>query len=423
MIVFWLFAFVIAVVAAVVVVWPLLRYRPHRETSLLELNRRVFHERLQELEKDEKEGRIDAETLLELRTELERNLLTLDTTKEQDTVPARNLRWLAIVVLILLPVIAGSLYYFKIESSALPQWWQLRTEMGPVIDRMMQGGEPVADETKGRTLPDFIRVLQDRLQKKPDNANGWFMLGLSYAQLGMAASAQTAFEHAWRYGPDDPRNQVAYAQARIYSNEGRLDSTSRQLLQQVIAAQPKHEGALLLLGLSAYQSEDYPTTISALEHLQTLRAERHADVEVAELTSTLAAARAKLAQPKNQIDSQKNVAQMIRARVRVNRTLAGKYSPDDTVFVFARAMQGPPMPVAAAKRRAAELPFTVDLDDSSSVMPTLKLSVMKEVVVTARIARHGGPEAQPGDLEAIAVPVRLNGQAQDVELIISEIKK
>lgn len=423
MMLFWFFALLIALLAAITLVWPLVRYRPvQEEESLLALNRRVFHERLAELEKDEQEGRIDAETLAELRTELERSVLALNIAPAEKTTTLSSQRWLIVLTLILVPAAATTFYYVKMTPSMLQQWWQLRTEMGPVIDRLLKGEEPIAGETQGRSLPDFIRVLQDRLQKKPDDANGWFMLGLSYAQLGMASATQTAFEHAWRYAPNEPRYQVAYAQARIYSNEGRLDTTSRQLLQQVISEEPKHEGALLLLGLSAYQGQDYSTAVMALERLQQLRTERHAGADVAEISAALTDARAKLAAPAV-TENTVVAAQTIRARVKVSRELAGKYSPDDTVYVFARAMQGPPMPVAAAKRRAGDLPFTVELDDSSSVMPTLRLSAMKEVVITARISRHGSPETQAGDIEAIAVPVRLQGKTQEVELLINEIKK
>lgn len=423
---FWFFAVVLTALVAFILVRPLLcRPQQQEEESLLDLNRRVFRERLVELEKDESEGRIDAETLAELRTELKRSLLALDVKQEFDVSNTRKNKGLIIATLVLIPVAALSFYHFKMESKALQPWWQLRVEMGPVIDRLLKGGEPVEGETDGRTLADFIRVLQDRLQQHPENADGWFMLGISYSQLGMAASAQTAFEHANRYAPTNPRYQIAYAQARIYGNEGRLDAESRRLLEGVVTAEPAHEGALLLLGLSAYRSEDYATTVSALERLEALRAARHVDVTggVPEIAEALTNARIRLAHKGSDISAATAEVQTVQVRVRVHRNLVGKFDPSDTVFVFARALQGPPMPVAAAKRQAGDLPFTVMLDDSSSVMPTHKLSMMKEVVITARIARHPGPEAQAGDLEAIAVPVRLNGKSQDVELIVSEIKK
>src|SRR4051794_40757625 len=49
--------------------------------------------------------------------------------------------------------------------------------------------------------------------------------------------------------------------------------------------------------------------------------------------------------------------------------LAGKGSATDTLFVFAREMNGPPMPVAIVRATKKDLPFTFRLDDSTSMMP------------------------------------------------------
>lgn len=431
MMLFWFFAFLLAALTALLLAFPLWRTGRSDETSLLELNRRVFHERLQELEKDEMEGRIDAETLAELRTELQRNLLTLDATQTGPVNNARRYRFLAWLVLLLVPLLAFVLYYTVAAPKGLPEWWQLRTEMGPTLDRMLQGEVPSAEENRDRTLGDFIRVLQDRLQKQPENAEGWFMLGMSYVQLDMPQAAQVAFEHAWRKEPGEARYKVAYAQARIFSNEGQLDELGRRLLQEVVTAQPEHEGALLLLGLGAYRSADYGMAIAALERLQALRRARQASSESSmggQIEETLASARSRFRQattsrPESLAGAESAVAAKLRVRITVDRSLAGRFSPDDVVYVFARALQGPPMPVAVVKRRAADLPFTVELDDSSSVMPTLKLSDVAEVAVTARISRHGGPEAQAGDLEAVAVPVRMGGSLRSVELLIINERK
>lgn len=420
MMLFWFFALLLAFLSALLLVLPFWRRVRRDETSLLELNRRVFHERLAELEKDEAEGRINAATLVELRTELQRNLLTLEARPEADAGGGGRSRGLALAVLVALPLLSVLLYHTMVAPPGLADWWRLRAEMGPVVDRMMAGQAPTEAESRGRTMGDFIRVLQDRLQKHPENAEGWFMLGMSYVQLDMPPSAEVAFEHAWRKEPDEARYQVAYAQARIFGNEGRLDGVSQPLLQDVLARQPHHEGALLLLGLGAYRNADYATAIAALEKLESLRGARQAAATgmASQITETLASARARLGQQATALATTAPAA-LIRVRIRVDRSLAGDYSADDTVYVFARALQGPPMPVAVVKRRAGELPFTVELDDQSSVMPTLKLSDVAEVAVTARISRHGGPEARPGDLEAVAVPVRMGGKARDVELLIN----
>ncbi|MGH8493445.1 MAG: c-type cytochrome biogenesis protein CcmI [Moraxellaceae bacterium] len=423
MMLFWFLAFVLAVAVAALVVLPLWRRSDDSGQNLLELNRRVFRERLAELEKDEAEGRLDAATLIELRLELERNMLVLDTAA--DTSPAASRRVVAWLALGLLPLLSLLFYWSVMAPQGLADWWKLRSDMGPAVDRVLIGQVPTEEESRAHTLPDFIRVLQYRLQADPKNADGWFMLGMSYVQLEMGEPALTAFEHAWRLNPDEPRYQLAYAQTRLYGNEGQLDPLSRQLLASVLEKNPQHEGAMVLLGFAAYRSGDYALAVNTLEKLQARRQSHDVSAGPAvmqQLAQTLASAREKLQGGPALQAAAVSSNPAIRVRVKIDRKLVGKFAPDDVVYVFARALNGPPMPLAVVRRRAAELPFTVELDDSQSPMPTMKLSAVAEVAITARISRHGSPEAQPGDLEAVAVPVRQGGAVQSVELLIQSVR-
>jgi hypothetical protein len=63
--------------------------------------------------------------------------------------------------------------------------------------------------------------------------------------------------------------------------------------------------------------------------------------------------------------------------------------PTDTVFIFARAVDGPPMPVAVLQRPVSELPLDFLLNDNQAMSADAKLSNYEQVVVTARISRTG----------------------------------
>ena len=117
----------------------------------------------------------------------------------------------------------------------------------------------------------------------------------------------------------------------------------------------------------------------------------------------------------------KNKKQRERNRL-LDRALAGKVSADDVVFVFARALKGPPMPLAVVRRRAAELPLTVELGDAQSLLPDRLLSSVDEIAVGARISRQGTADAQAGDLEAVLVPVRQGSGRAQIELRISNVR-
>ena len=109
----------------------------------------------------------------------------------------------------------------------------------------------------------------------------------------------------------------------------------------------------------------------------------------------------------------------IKAWVSIDSTMLEKAAPTDTVFVFAKARSGPPMPLAAFKTTVDQLPMEVTLDDSSAMMPQMKLSLFDEVVVSARVSKSGEPRAMPGDLTSAAETLQLNGVVA-VELTISE---
>lgn len=417
---FWIAALSLSLLCAAVLVLPLWRdSRPQGEQDMVALNRRVFRERLAELEGDHAEGRTDEATFVELRTELERNMLSLDAAAPAASASRLAARGVTVAMVLLLPLLASGFYYGVVAPQGLPGWWQLRLEMGPSVDKILRGEAPSADDAKGRTMADFARLLQDRLQRDPKNADGWFMLGIAYMQMEMAQPASTAFEHAWRLRPDESRYALLYAQSRIFGNQGQLEAVSRRLLESVLAENPAHESALLMYGLAAHRSGDFSTAVTQLERLQQLRGARGAgdggSQLLAQLDDTLADARQRLAQAAAGVAAP---AAALRVKVRVDRSLAGKYSPDDTLYIFARPLAGPPMPLAVVKRRAGELPLTIELDDRQSMMPQRPLSSVQEITVTARISRHGSPEPQPGDLEAVAVPVRQSGKAQALELVI-----
>jgi cytochrome c-type biogenesis protein CcmH len=105
------------------------------------------------------------------------------------------------------------------------------------------------------------------------------------------------------------------------------------------------------------------------------------------------------------------VAPAIQVSVTLAEGLRAQARPDDTLFVYARAVAGPRMPLAIVRLKAADLPVTVTLDDSSAMMPNMKLSAFDEVVVMARISRSGDAMTRSGDLVGSTTPVRVRDTA------------
>ncbi len=110
---------------------------------------------------------------------------------------------------------------------------------------------------------------------------------------------------------------------------------------------------------------------------------------------------------------------VISGTVELRADLAGKVQRNDTVFIFARATEGPRMPLAVFKGYVTDLPISFTLDDSMAMRPQLKLSGFDQVVVVARISKSGTPTPQSGDLEGTTSPIKPG--TKDLHIVIDTL--
>nr|WP_298123042.1 tetratricopeptide repeat protein [uncultured Pseudoxanthomonas sp.] len=263
---------------------------------------------------------------------------------------------------------------------------------------------PQATATMPTTLDDAVTQLEAELAKQPNEPEGWRLLGKSYAALQRYDDAQKAFERAVQLLPTDADLLVEAAQARLFNNaERKLDAQAMALLDKAIAINPDHQRALWFVGLAQRQEGKHADAAKTWEPLL-------AKVDpntAATLRTQINEARADAGLPPLADTAPAPVADATPALLTVTVDLApalkDKLAPGDTLFVFARQVGGPPMPVAAKRLPVDTFPVTVPLGDGDSPMPTLKLSQLPQVQLVARIAKGSGPAAQTGDLEAAAV--------------------
>jgi cytochrome c-type biogenesis protein CcmH len=417
-IVFVLSALGLSLFVALVLIWPVLRAGRERQHSLLDLNVQVFEERLHELEQDKSEGKVDSETFNALKTELERQLLSLAAQPNKVEAAKPVGRFTAVGLFLIVPVLAATAYGLLAYKPVLWHWWQVQNQTGPIVDKLFVGVQPTSEELEKQNLADFARVMQLRLQDKPNNPDGWYMLGMAFLQGELVDQAAIALGHANRLDPQRDDIALAYAQTLVFSQRGQLSPLSRELLMQVLNKNPQHEGALLLMGMGAYRSGDYASALVFLPKLREVHIARTGDSQSAaikEVDQAIALAKQ---------GGEKVVAASggIRVTVTVTKELLSKIQPTDTIFIFARALNGPPMPLAVVRQAVGSFPLTVELNDSQSMIPDMKLSKFPSVVVNARISKSGMPQGASGDLEAVAVPLTQDGKLQQVELIINQVK-
>ncbi len=252
------------------------------------------------------------------------------------------------------------------------------------------------------TLRDGVEALQQALQRDPQRADGWALLGRSQAELGNAAAAADAFNRAAALAPDEPGVLVEAAQARAQADPGKqFDDTALAWLQRAHTLSPDAERASWLLGIALRQRG---RNAEAADLWSTLLPRLEPGAAQA-LQAQIAIAREAAGQPS---DSPAAAPALLQVRVHLPASLKASDWPASTqVFVLARAVGGPPMPVAARKLPLAGFPATVGLGDGDSPMPTAPLSAHHEVEVLARISRSGSANRSEDDLQTAPVKVSL----------------
>ena len=429
---FWLIGGAMLVVAAAAVLIPIWFAHTRNDLSQSEINTRIFRERLTDLENDLQQQRIDQTQYQQLRVELERNLL-IDVPRDssqQGKNNASSARWLGSGIVLLVLVLASVYYYKASYQGEAQQWIILQEQLAETVNRAIRHPEQLPEEAL-EDLPNFTRVLQAKvLRDGMNDPDSLLLLGVSLMQLQVSDRAQEILHRAHRLAPKRTDIMMAYAQTMILNNEGKLTATSASMLHTVLQAEPNHQGALMMLGFGAFNSGNYDI---ALKAWKPLLASIEPDSEAAKmLQSSIARAEQMLAhppvQPKtsdNNTDNNTTATEQTAARIDVTIELSPelneKLDTQDTLFIFAKAASGPPMPLAAVRQQVSSFPIQVILDDSKAMMPSMKLSNFQEVVVGARISKAGDVMAKPGDLEGLSKPLSLADGPLSVLLMIDQV--
>ncbi len=382
--VFALVAAVLVVVALAFLLPPLLRRAPTAGVSTDAANISVYRDQLAELEADVRRGVITEAQSAQARAEIERRLADDLGTSSQAAPTARPSRVVAIVIAAAVPLIAVAGYALLGKPEALDP----EKRLGMTV-------EQAAARTK---MQDMTAKLAARAKEKPEDPIGWAMLGRAYRMLGKLPEAARAYGKSVQLKSDDPEILVEYAESLGMAQNGRFDGEPLAMAKRALALDPKSEKALALLGTVAFEAGDFKSAVEYWERLLAL-ADPGTDFAKA-VEGGLAEARAGLEAAKSA------PASRITGKVSIDASLAASAPPDAVVFIFARAAQGPRMPLAVQRMRVKDLPADFALDDSLAMAPGMKISAFDSVVIGARVSISGSATPQPGDLEGTTAAVK-----------------
>ena len=304
--------------------------------------------------------------------------------------------FVAIAVLLALAVFAVVLRPLWRESRGLVIGGFVALGLATFALYRLMGTPTAADQVAANAMPatldEAILQLQAELERNPNQPQGWLLLGKSLASQGKIAEASDALARAVKLLPDDPDLLVEAAQSRLYaSSQRKLDAQAIAWVRHALSVRPGHQRATWLLGVSQLQEGQSAEAANTWEPLlaqvdaataATLRQQidaARADAGLPPLPAA-AAASAPQAAGANALTVKVALDPDFAARVRLRG--------DATVFVIARMPGGAPMPVAVEKHTLQELPLTVTLDDGDSLMPTQKLSALKEVELVTKVGQY-----------------------------------
>jgi cytochrome c-type biogenesis protein CcmH len=410
------FVLVATLLVAVALAWllpPLLRQntgvdRHDRD----QMNLGLLRDQLAELEAERARGAISNEQYTEIKAELERRALeeTESETRSRSGAAPGN-RMAAVLVAAVLPVAAVVLYLTLGDPGALDL--QSRTAAG---DHSKQPSQ--------QEIETMLVRLAQRLEKEPDNADGWAMLARSYYVLQRYPEAVRAYEQLVRLFPQEPAVLADYADALAMRDGRKISGRPLELVRQALKMDPKQPKALAMAGTEAFDRKDFR---AAVEYWEQLRAVVPADSDIGRnLASSIAEARSRgglgdtpPASTAQAAPIAPNAAASVQGTVQIDPAVAARAAPTDTVFVFARASEGPRVPLAVFKLQAKDLPAKFLLDDSLAMAPQFRLSNFKTVLVNARVSKSGNAIPAAGDLEGKSVSVDLG--ARDVVVTIDRV--
>ena len=446
MIAFAICAAGLTIVAVGMLLRPLLRNYASRDAAGTERSAGVaiYRERLADLQRQTSDGVLDEGELTQAKTELQRELLR-DSTREAEgwgdpdwpdgpDRPDRAHRdrfgvTTAIAIALLIPAVSLTLY------AHLGRFDSLSEDTAPTQSPGTAGLEAPASGTQPtpEQLAVVVEGLATKLKEAPDDGEGWLLLARSYVALDRHREALTAFSYARQRLGDNPNLLVEHAEALAVVNGNRFTEIARAKLERAIAIDPGHQRALWLAGFAALQQrrpDDARVRWQTLLRLQppesaqarTLRGVMDkafgADASDRSAGSVGSAESGGSGPPS--VESVKAPAAGLDVDVVLDPDLAVDLDGSEDVFVFARALDGPPMPLAAVRLKVKDLPTRVRLDDATAMIATRRLSDHPRVVVGARISRHGGPIARSGDLQGLTAPLATR-TTTPVTVVIAEV--
>ena len=405
----------IAVILAVIVITPWLRasrlQQKPVDNQLLDINVAVFRERLAELKTDKDNGTIDDSHYQNQKLELERQLLDAQRQVAPMVAPSKKS---LLIVAVWVPILAAMAYLLIGNRTPVFELWQAEDKVGQVADDLLTGK---IDQPPAWAIEDsrqLITAMQTNVHRHADDPNRWMRLSELFLSLEATDSAIEALSRAYRLSPDNQEIATTYAQISFFANNGQLDANSRRVLQDVLAKNPQHEGAQMLMAMGEARGSNFEQAQGWIQRLRDSISAKPGDHSKA--LASLDELSANVSMQKQQASEGINVT------ITVNASLLPLVKGDDVLFVAIRDVKGGPpfaakrLPISVIKQGEA----SISLSDLDAMMPERTIASARndkiQLAVVARISHSGNAVAESGDLSGNPVVISAEQNQVNVEI-------
>ncbi len=359
----------------------------------------LYQLRLAEIEQDIENGLLSGTDAKNIKKELQLTLLNQDDNHQQNAksrIDSNSSTITAIILLILTPVFAISMYIHLGQPELM--------EKASLLSEFHNAS---TDEEKIASIDKMLSQLEQRMINDPDDIDGWLMLTNSYTALERYPEALRAVDNLYRLRGDDPSVLLRYADILAMTNGGVYAGKPTDLINEAIRIDPENPNGLWFAGLAANERGDVEETIKYWQRLipkleEGSEQQQHIK-DFVELVSQQ--------NNSDQDDYSTNIPKQesnLHVNVSLSDALMNDVKDDDTVFIYAKALSGPPMPLAIVSKLVSDLPLQVVLNDSMAMMSSNKLSDHKQVQLVARISKSGNAIPESGDLIGLLDTVQTN---------------
>lgn len=381
------------------------------DNQLLDINVAVFRERLAELKTDKDSGVIDDHHYQNQKLELERQLLDAQREVSPMVTPGIKSR---LIVIVWVPVLTAMAYLMVGDRTPVFELWAAEDKVGQVADDLLAGR---VDQPPAWAIEDgnqLISAMQTNVYRHASDYNRWMRLSELFLSLEATDSALEALSRAYRLSSDNEEIATTYAQISFFANKGQLDANSRRVLENILATNPEHEGAQMLMAMGEARASNFDQAQGWIKRLRESIAAKPGDhtkalASLDELSANVTA-------------QQQQASEGVEVTVTINASLLPLVKADDVLFVAIRDVNGGPpfaakrLPISVIKQGEA----SISLSDLDAMMPerTLKSARADKVqlAVIARISHSGTASAESGDLSGNPVVIGAEQNQVNVEI-------